>query len=69
MGKPRVEVDQELCIGSSNCVEVAEGVFEMNDEEKAEVVDPAAQPIDVLREAANQCPVAAIMVEEEDSDE
>jgi ferredoxin len=69
MGKPRVEVDQELCIGSANCVEVAEGVFEMNDEEKAEVIDPTAQPIDVLREAAKQCPVAAITVEEEDSDE
>ncbi len=68
MGTPRVEVDQMLCIGSANCVEVAEGVFQLNDEEKAEVVDPSAQDIETLRKAEEQCPVAAILVEE-DSDE
>ncbi len=66
MGNPKVEVDQQMCIGSGNCVEVAEGVFQLNDEEKAEVVDPTAQPIDVLREAEKQCPVAAITVEEDE---
>lgn len=69
MGEPRVEVDQMTCVGSANCVAVAEGVFQLNDEEKAEVVDPTAQPIDALREAEKQCPVAAITVEEQDSDE
>ena len=48
-------------------MEVAKGVFQLNDEEKAEVVDPTAQGIEVLREAEKQCPVAAILVEE-DSD-
>ncbi len=66
MGNPKVEVDQQMCIGSGNCVEVAEGVFQLNDEEKAEVVDPTAQSIDVLREAEKQCPVAAITVEEDE---
>ncbi len=70
MGIPRVEVDQQMCIGSANCVEIAEGVFRMNDEEKAEVVDPEAQDIETLRKAEEQCPVAAILVEEpEESDE
>ena len=69
MGEPRVEVDQMTCIGSANCVEIAEGAFRLNDEEKSEVVDPTAQPIDVLREAEAQCPVAAILVEEQESDE
>jgi ferredoxin len=55
MGEPRVEVDQMTCIGSANCVEIAEGAFRLNDEEKSEVVDPTAQPIDVLREAEKQC--------------
>jgi ferredoxin len=58
-----------LCIGSANCVELAEGVFRLNDEDKAEVVDPTAQPIEALREAEKQCPVTAILVEEQDSDE
>ncbi len=70
MAEPRVEVDQQMCIGSGNCVEVAKGVFQLNDEDKAEVVDPTAQDIETLRKAEEQCPVAAILVEEpEESDE
>jgi ferredoxin len=69
MENPRVEVDQMTCVGSANCVEIAEGAFRLNDEDKAEVDDPTAQPIDILREAAKQCPVQAITVEEQDSDE
>ena len=64
MGNPRVEVDQQMCIGSANCVELTEGrVFQLNDEEKAEVVDPTAADIETLRKAEEQCPVAAILVE------
>ena len=70
MGTPRVEVDQVTCIGSGNCVELTEGkVFQLNDEEKAEVIDPTAADIDTLRKAEEQCPVAAILVEEQDSEE
>ncbi len=69
MAEPRVEVDQMMCIGSGNCVEVAPGAFRMNDEDKAEVDDPTAQDIETLRKAEEQCPVAAILVEEpEESD-
>lgn len=68
MGTPRVEVDQQMCIGSGNCVEVAKGAFKLNDEDKAEVEDPTAVSIEDLRTAEEQCPVAAILVEE-DSDE
>lgn len=63
-----MEVDQELCVGSGNCVEVAKGAFKLNDEDKAEVDDPAAVSIEQLKEAAEQCPVDAILVEE-DSEE
>ncbi|MDQ4042211.1 MAG: ferredoxin [Actinomycetota bacterium] len=64
MGTPRVEVDQQMCIGSANCAELTEGkVFQLNDEEKAEVIDPTAADIETLRKAEEQCPVAAILVE------
>jgi ferredoxin len=69
MGTPRVEVDQQMCIGSGNCVEVAKGAFKLNDEDKAEVDDPTAVSIEDLRKAEEQCPVDAIFVEEQDSDE
>lgn len=63
MGTPRVEVDQQMCIGSANCVEVAKGAFKLNDEDKAEVDDPTTVSIEDLRKAEEQCPVAAILVE------
>jgi ferredoxin len=69
MGNPRVEVDQDLCVGSANCVEVAKDAFKLNDEDKAEVDDPMAVSVEDLRKAEEQCPVAAILVEEQDSDE
>ena len=62
MGSPRVEVDQDLCVGSANCVEIAKGAFKLNDEDKAEVDDPTAVSIEELRKAEEQCPVAAILV-------
>jgi ferredoxin len=65
MGNPRVEADQEMCVGSGNCVEVAKGAFKLNDEDKAEVDDPTVVSLDELREAEEQCPVAAILVEDE----
>ncbi len=52
-----------------DCVEVAKGAFKLNDEEKAEVDDPTAVSIEDLRKAQEQCPVAAILVEEQESDE
>jgi ferredoxin len=66
MGNPRVEVDQEMCVGSANCVEVAKGAFKLNDEDKAGVDDPTAVSLEDLREAEEQCPVAAILVEEDE---
>jgi ferredoxin len=66
MGNPRVEVDQDMCVGSGNCVEVAKGAFRLNDEDKAEVDDPTAVSIEDLREAEEQCPVAAILVEDDE---
>ena len=35
----RVEVDRDLCIGAAPCVTVAPGVFQLDDENKAIVVD------------------------------
>jgi ferredoxin len=66
MGNPRVEVDQEMCVGSANCVEVAKGAVKLNDEDMAEVDDPTAVSLEDLREAEEQCPVAAILVEEDE---
>jgi ferredoxin len=63
-----VEVDRALCIGSGDCVDTAPDVFQLDDEDKAVVVDPDAAPVDDILEAAQNCPVSAIFVAGEDGD-
>jgi ferredoxin len=57
-----VEVDRGLCIGSGDCVDTAPDVFQLDDEDKAVVVDPDGAPLDDVMEAARNCPVSAIRV-------
>jgi ferredoxin len=58
----RVEVDRALCIGSGDCVDTAPEVFELDEEDKARVIDPDGAPLDLVLEAAGNCPVTAIFV-------
>ena len=64
----RVEVDRGLCIGSGDCVDTAPDVFELDAEEKAVVIDPDGAAVDVVIEAAGNCPVTAILVFGEEGD-
>jgi ferredoxin len=57
-----VEVDRDLCIGSGNCVYGAPGTFELDDDEVAYVVDPAAASEEAIVQAARRCPSRAISV-------
>jgi ferredoxin len=57
-----VEVDRALCIGSGDCVDTAPDVFQLDDEDKAVVVDPDGAPLDDVLQAAQNCPVTAISV-------
>jgi ferredoxin len=57
-----VEVDRALCIGSGDCVDTAPDVFQLDEEDKAVVVDPDGAPYDEVLEAAQNCPVTAITV-------
>lgn len=57
-----VAVDRDLCIGSGNCVYGAPGVFDLDDDEVAFVVDPDAAPEDAILSAARRCPSHAITV-------
>jgi ferredoxin len=63
-----VKVDRALCIGSGDCVDTAPDVFQLDDEDKAVVVDPDGAPVEDIIEAAQNCPVSAIFVAGEDGD-
>jgi ferredoxin len=57
-----VVVDRDLCMGSGNCVYEAPGVFELDDDSIATVVDPDATSEDKVLAAARKCPTHAITV-------
>jgi ferredoxin len=57
-----IEIDRELCYGFGDCVSSAPDVFELDDDEKATVVDPNGAPRDDLVAAAWNCPVTAITI-------
>ena len=65
----KVRVDRELCIGVGNCVAFAPTVFELDEENKAVVLDPASVDDDTLMEAAESCPESAIIVEDDDGNQ
>jgi ferredoxin len=58
----RIDVDRELCMGSGNCIFWAPGVFELDDDGIAVVVDPTAAPADKIALAVDGCPTKAITV-------
>jgi ferredoxin len=57
-----IEVDRELCYGFGDCVSSAPRVFELDDDEKAIVIDANGASRDDLVEAAANCPVNAITI-------
>lgn len=57
-----IEIDRELCMGSGNCSFWAPGVFDLDEEGIAIVVDPSAQPENKVVLAAQGCPTQAIRV-------
>ena len=63
-----ITVDRALCIGSGDCVDSAPDVFQLDEEDKAVVVDADGASLDDVVTAAGNCPVAAIFVVGEDGD-
>lgn len=53
-----VQIDEDVCAAHGDCVEVAPGVFELDD--VARVIGTA--PDEVLLAAAESCPSAAIRI-------
>lgn len=66
----RIEIDRELCIGAESCAIISPDVFEMDDENIA-VVKEGADFADYenIMEAAHSCPVAAVLVFDENGNQ
>lgn len=61
----RIVVDRIKCIGANSCVAVAPGVFQLDEENLAYVVDPDSTDEDTIMLAAQSCPVLAVLLYDE----
>jgi ferredoxin len=55
-------VDRSLCVGSGPCFVIAPGAFALDQDMKAEVLDPATESSKALMDAARECPTQAIFL-------
>ncbi len=62
----RIVIDRQACIGAQSCVVVAPGIFQMDEQNLAYVVDPDAHDEETLLMAAQSCPVLAIHLFDKD---
>jgi len=61
----KVKVDKETCVGDESCVETCPEVFEMDGDVAVTKVEVVPKEVEnKCREAAESCPVEAIIIEE-----
>jgi ferredoxin len=63
----RIVVDRVKCIGADSCVAVAPGVFQLDEENLAYIVDPNSADDDTILMSAQACPVLAILLYDENN--
>lgn len=67
--KLRIAVNHNKCVGNAMCVTFATKAFTLNDNRQSEVADPGADTEEAILEAAENCPVSAITVEDAETGE
>ena len=67
--KLRVSVDLDICVGTAMCETYAPKVFVLNDDRQSTVADPNADTEENIMEAAQDCPVSAITVIDDETGE
>jgi ferredoxin len=67
--KISVSVDHDICVGNAMCITIATKAFELNDERQAVSANPDGDTEELILEAAENCPVAAITVTDGDTGE
>src|SRR5262249_31074064 len=65
----KVWVDHNACVGNAMCEAIAAKTFRLNGDRQSEVVDPTANTEAEILEAAENCPVSAIFVEDAETGE
>lgn len=65
----RIWVDHDKCVGSTMCILTSPSVFALDEKRQSIVVDPAGDTEERVLDAAEQCPMSAITVEDAETGE
>lgn len=61
----KVRVDEEACVGDETCVEICPEIFEMQGDLAVAKMEEVPEDLEgACKEAADSCPVEAILIEE-----
>jgi ferredoxin len=61
----KVKVDEDICVGDETCVEICPEIFEMRGNIAVPKVKEVSKELEAkCREAAESCPVLAILIED-----
>jgi ferredoxin len=61
----RIVIDRDLCIGAATCVTIAPETFQMDDENKAILVNLEGNEAETILMGAESCPTKAIFLYDE----
>lgn len=56
----KIIIDKNLCLGCGTCVVMAPKTFKLGTDGKVEVIEPAGDKEETIKEAIDSCPVNAI---------
>jgi ferredoxin len=62
VGKYKIQVIKDDCIGAASCVAVSPSVFKLGQDKKALVIEGSFDEADNILTAAQSCPTKAIVV-------
>jgi ferredoxin len=58
----KIVIDRDLCIGAASCIAVSGATYELDNENKAVVLDPNIAEDSELMMSAESCPTKAILL-------
>ena len=67
--KLKITVNPNVCVGNAMCETYATHTFALNDDRQSSVINSEGDPEELVLEAAENCPVSAITVDDADTDE
>ncbi|MFC1722247.1 ferredoxin [Patescibacteria group bacterium] len=69
VGKYKIQVIKDLCIGAASCVAFSPETFVLDEEKKAVILEESADVPDNILMAAQSCPTKAIIIEDTETGE